>query len=363
MWYTESEEENDFFVGFEQQLTFQARKSNTDNGKPSSEILSLKDKIRNQDKGLCLFGCVPPPQTLEESKLLEIVDSTAQIIKELNPDGIMIYDIQDEPSRNGQERPFPFTQTYEPRLYGKLIQQKLSSRVEPIIYRAMLPNETIKEFENWVQQSYQDYGVRNLVLVGGSSSSRATVLNIKEAASAVSQLKLDICIGGITIPERHRDRCDEQQRLLEKTDNGIEFFTSQVVYNADNAILLLQDYDKHCKDNDRTPARIVFTFAPFGSESTAQFLKWLGVEIPDGTQKRVLSRPNLKSRIEESMQICWENWKRILDASKRLNLSVPLGVSVECVSKSRMELKGAIDLLKALRQEMNDYHGFSRFKL
>lgn len=362
MWYVESDEEE--FVELIERAPVRKRNS------ASSEVPSLRDKIKNTQRGLSLFGCVPPPQTVEEEKFMELVESTAQAVKEVTPDGIMIYDIQDEPSRNGKTRPFPFLQTYEPRLFAKLIQTKMCSTlsaIEPIVYRAMLPNETSEEFETWIHETSQEYNVRNLVLVGGSTSlcqSGGTLLTIQDAASLVGQHKPEMCLGGITIPERHRDRANEHQRILDKTSQGIEFFTSQVVYNADNAILLLQDYDKQCRDTPgRTPVRIVFTFAPFGSESTAQFLQWLGVEIPEGTMKRVLSRPTLKSRIEESMQICWENWKRILDASKRLNLSIPLGVSVESVSKSKMEHKGALDLFRALRQEMDSYYGLSRFTL
>jgi len=68
----------------------------------------------------------------------------------------------------------------------------------------------------------------------------------------------------------------------------------------------------------------------------------------------------LQARVEESMQICWENWKRILDASKRLKLSVPIGFSVESVSKSKNEQEAAIQLFAMLKEEM-DLH-FSSFK-
>lgn len=136
---------------------------------------------------------------------------------------------------------------------------------------------------------------------------------------------------------------------------GIKFYTSQVVYNADNAIALLRDYDELCKLEEKEPTRLVFTFAPFGSESTVHFLRWLGVELPEGTVKRVISRPSLKARVDESVEICWENWKRILDASRRLKLSVPIGFSVESVSKSKMESEAAVELFKMLKEEMESY--------
>jgi len=59
-------------------------------------------------------------------------------------------------------------------------------------------------------------------------------------------------------------------------------------------IWLLRDYDEACKAGNIQPARLIFTFAPFGRKDTAHFLKWLGVEIPEGTEKRVLSRSSVK---------------------------------------------------------------------
>jgi hypothetical protein len=58
-----------------------------------------------------------------------------------------------------------------------------------------------------------------------------------------------------------------------------------VVYNVDVAIWLLRDYDELCKERGVKPARLIFTFAPFGRADTCTFLKWLGVEIPLGTGK------------------------------------------------------------------------------
>merc|ERR1711879_663397 len=85
--------------------------------------------------------------------------------------------------------------------------------------------------------------------------------------------------------ERHRDKQDEHERLFQKTESGISFFTSQVVYNVDVAIWLLRDYDELCKERGVKPARLIFTFAPFGRADTCTFLKWLGVEIPSAPKR------------------------------------------------------------------------------
>jgi len=164
--------------------------------------------------------------------------------------------------------------------------------------------------------------------------------------------KNDWRVGGIILPERHRDKGDEHERVMQKAEAGATFFTSQVVYNADSAIWFLRDYDELCKERCKRPARIIFTFAPFGREDTARFLKWLGVEIPQGTEKRVLSRKDVKARVKESVDICRENLKRILHACQYYNIDVPLGVTVESVSKYSDEFAGSVELFTVLKNEI-----------
>jgi len=332
----------------------------------------LRYKVRDHKRGLCIFGTVPPPLKVDAQVLNNCAKEVADSLKELRPDGVIVYDIQDEKSRSGEERPFPFLATHEPRLYAQLLVQHSScwsrdQELEPIVYRAHQPHEAIRDEEHisamhhWLDDTWDQYAVRNLVLVGGSSvppkECCKPVMTIQEISQIITdEVDRDYLLGGITIPERHRDRGNEHKRLLNKTESGIEFFTSQVVYNADNAIWLLRDYHELCKSQNIAPVRIIFTFAPFGSESTVKFLRWLGVELPDGTVKRVLSRPNLKMRVEESLEICWENFTRILAAARRLGLEVPLGVSVESVSKSKMESDGALKLFAMLKIEMEAFY-------
>jgi hypothetical protein len=334
--------------------------------------LDLRQKIKDTTRGVCLFGTVPPPLKVAHETVDACAREIAEALRTLKPDGVIVYDIQDEKSRSGEERPLPFSQTHEPRVFAQLlIQHSCSCRdeeLEPIVYRAIGPDEyentpeTMTKIRNWLSESWDIYGVRNLVLVGGSFSGislppHTTATTVHDVATMITnETECDYFLGGVTIPERHRDKGNEHQRLIDKVECGIDYFNSQVVYNADNAIWMLRDYDELCKQRGIRPVRVIFTFAPFGSENTVRFLRWLGVELPEGTVKRVLSRANLKLRVEESIEICWENFRRILDATRRLKLSVPLGVSVECVSKSKMESDGALQLFSILKSEMDAFY-------
>jgi len=358
MWYTEDE---DCGVDTDENLSFTLRRRESVENEQKLRLdhahdfscRHFKEKSKDTKSGLCLFGTVPPPQKLSLDQLECIASGVADSIKTIRPDAVMIYDIQDERSRDGTDRPFPFFNTHEPRLYAQLLDR--FANCDTIVYRAMFPGQGLQEFSDWIAETLT-YGAKHVVIVGGTPTPNQTVLSVPEATKLIAEKYPDIYLGGIIIPERHRDRGTEHQRIIEKVDNGISFFTSQVVYNADNSIALLRDYDELCKKTGKEPIRLVFTFAPFGSDTTVKFLKWLGVELPEGTMKRVLSRPNLKARVEESVEICWENWKRILDASRRMKLSVPIGFSVESVSKSKMEQEAAVQLFEALREEMDIYY-------
>jgi hypothetical protein len=245
----------------------------------------------------------------------------------------------------------------------------MAPKSEPIIYHALRSGQSEEEFTTWVLETVNEHKKTSMVLVGGSPQPNEKIITVSDATKLIKEKTSKSALGGITIPERHRDRGDEPSRMVDKIEKGMDFFTSQVVYlltryhpaytlryNADNAIAMLRDYDEWTKENNKEPVRIVFTFAPFGSENTVQFLSWLGVEVPEGTKKRVLLRPNLKARVEESAEICWENWRRILDAMKRLKIDVPIGFGVESVTKSKAENDVAIKLFKELREEMDNYY-------
>jgi len=358
MWYGDCEVDDDSVLTShisKKWRTISTQEDASTSPERESNQKSFKSKTEDRCSGLALFGTVPPPLkfTLEQTE--NCVSCLIDTLKKINPDAVMVYDIQDEPSRNGTPRPFPFFQTHEPKVYAKLLG-KYAPHMATIVYRAMIPGQDINEFERWVHDAVHEDNTRHMVIVGGSSMYNQPLIGVKDATKLISEKYPEVYLGGITIPERHRDRGNEHLTITEKCSQGIGFYTSQVVYNADNAIALLRDYDELCKQHGKEPNRLVFTFAPFGSEATVGFLRWLGVELPEGTVKRVISRPTLKQRVDESVEICWENWKRILDASRRLKLKVPIGFSVESVSKSKMESEAAVDLFNMLKEEMEVYY-------
>jgi len=55
---------------------------------------------------------------------------------------------------------------------------------------------------------------------------------VTEAAKEIKKYDDRLALGGIVLPERHRDKGIEHKILLHKQESGMTFFTSQVVkYN------------------------------------------------------------------------------------------------------------------------------------
>jgi len=317
----------------------------------------MLDEIKNKYKGLCFYGTVPPRKVTPVDKAKMFAKKLVEDLEKLHVDALVIYDVQDEPSRSGESRPFPFAHSYEPEIYASMIKEYTTKPLECIIYRA-LPYIAKEKFHEFLEYTHNVAKCSSIAFVGGPSSYEG--LSVIEAAEIARASPYNYCLGGVTLAERHRDTGKEDRVVATKVEHGLSFFTTQVVYNADNAISFLFDYDELCKAESRTPARIIFTFAPFARPETAEFLEWLGVELPLGTKKRVLSRSTPQIRVREAIEICRENLKRILDACDRNNVDIPIGFNAECVSKHKEEIDGALELYTVLKDELDFYYSRKR---
>ncbi|MFP3374334.1 hypothetical protein SB756_33740, partial [Pseudomonas sp. SIMBA_068] len=71
----------------------------------------------------------------DKAQLKTIAEKLLGRLHEIEYDGVVIYDIQDESSRTNQARPFPFKQTVDPREYSKLLKDL--SRLDVITYKSV----------------------------------------------------------------------------------------------------------------------------------------------------------------------------------------------------------------------------------
>ncbi|WP_024610709.1 methylenetetrahydrofolate reductase [Pseudoalteromonas sp. TB64] len=306
--------------------------------------LSLKEKIEDTKQGVYLIGTTPPKIGTDKAQLKIIAEKLLGRLHEIEYDGVIIYDIQDESSRTNQDRPFAFKQTVDPREYSHLIRNLSAQDV--ITYKSVA-QRGVGEFKDWLSETKNDYDLQNVVLVGSPSSVGDIKLSLPDAYKALAEQSDDFFLGGVTIAERHSSKRNEHERLIEKTAQGCQFFISQAVYDAQATIELITSYARTCKAQGITPQRIILTFTPCGGEKTLEFMQWLGISVPEATKWRMLDADNTLS---ESVRICRENLDLILKSCAHLD--VPLGLNIESLTNRKEEIDASINLYRLLKAIM-----------
>ena len=189
-------------------------------------------------------------------------------------------------------------------------------------------------FDKWLDTAtVGGHGHRTLNLVGpASASDSAKQIPLAAAATRVGARGESLAFGCVTIAERHVAKGREHLNILRKQALGAQWFISQAVYDAEATVRLVRDYASECERTGVRPAKIILTFAPCGRPKTMQFIRWLGIQVPEAVESRVLKAAvtSRECAVNESIVTCCEALTTILEAVGRCG--VPLGISVESVS-------------------------------
>lgn len=306
--------------------------------------LSLQQKITDPKQGVYLIGTTPPKADTAEDKTIRIAKKLLARLNEIEYDGLVVYDIQDESSRVSADRPFPFHSTLDPRVYSKILRQQ--ARRDVITYKSVAQRDAA-EFSQWLSETKDEFQLDNLVLVGSPSSNGTIKLSLPDAYQQLAEHQASFYLGGVAIAERHASKGNEHERLIEKSRQGCQFFITQAVYNAQATIDLLTSYARSCKQQNLTPQRIILTFTPCGGEQTLEFMHWLGISVPQASKYRILDAEN---PLNESIKICRDNLQQIL--LHCANLDIPLGLNVESLTNRREEIDASIRLFRLLKATM-----------
>jgi len=304
----------------------------------------LTDKIRNRENGILLYGITPPKVNHTEEEIKTIAQKHVERISNLNVDGLVLYDIQDESDRTDEKRPFPFIKTLNPCEYSKQYLQDL--KTPRIVYRAV-GNYTTERFSNWLEETKQSQV--HSVFVGAASHEQQNNITLREAYSLKKEVNDNLCLGGIAIPERHTKKHDEHLRVASKIDSSCEYFITQCVYDLEAAKVFLTDYARHVKENDLPMVPIIFTLTPCGSAKTLDFMKWLGINIPN----------YLEEDLKESGDILHDSVKLSRDIFEELykfglKRGIPVGCNVESVAIRKAEIEASVELLEEIKQIIKD---------
>ena len=291
--------------------------------------MTLQEKILNPFVPVTLFEVVPPAADQPEA-----INESITELGRVKPfvDGINIPEIFDED--RGAERTSKFVPRVEPRLLGSRIQRELGAEV--VLNRVVVRD---RQPEVWFRETCLERGMRQIILVGGESAQvRYPGPNVTEAAALVRSKGLPLTLGGITIPSRK----NESERIRAKTRAGIEFFTSQVLFDSNDVVWLVQRLNG-------LQARVFLSFAPVSHRRDVQFLRWLGADIPQNLDRFLLGS---EDGVAAHAPTCLE---RSLDLAQRILMDVfdnlppdppPLGLNIEHIN--RRNFSPAIKMLDRL---------------
>ena len=291
----------------------------------------LKEKILNKEKGLVLYGLTPPKAEFEEVKLREIAERWTGRINDIKADGLVLYEVQDESERNDSERTFEFSGTLSPEIYYK----KYLNVATPSIFYRVASGYSEDEFRSALKAQSSNLNV----LVGATSSTQKVRLNLARAYEIAEEFG-DLAVGGVCIAERHGKKGDEPQRMREKIAAGAKFFISQAIFDAE----LTRKFLEECAAA-KISEPIFLTFSTAGNPKTLEFIKWLGVSVPNSVEERLnLSSDYLASSCEIIKEI-WCELKKFGDKNG-LNLSI----NIESVMAKRAEIEASLELTKSIRE-------------
>ncbi len=307
----------------------------------------LRRRYNNNARGVYFIGTTPPKSDTPDEQVETIANKLLERVSDIDFDGLIVYDIQDEGSRISKPRPFPFKTTHDPRWYSSLLHEK-SGR--PVITYKSVTQSSKQAFNEWANEAWDKYKVKDLVLVGSPSKDMQTSLSLSQGYETLGENEHPFFVGGVTIAERHTSKGNEHQRLIDKHRQGCNFFISQAIYDPQATIDLLTRYAIECQQQNIKPQRIILTFSPCGSKKTLEFIDWLGISVPEATSLRIL---NAKSSLYESIRICSNSLQQILDAV--IPYDLPLGLNIESLTNRKEEIDGSILLYKLLRSKMDFY--------
>jgi hypothetical protein len=304
--------------------------------------VELQRRIAEGTGEFLLFALTPPRLTTEPEHARQIAAKTLERLRPVGIDGLVLYDIDDESDRNPEERPFPFLPTMDPADY--LARDLVGLEVPAIVYR-VVSKYPEQQLQSWLSEQAPTQALS--VFVGASSREKPVATSLPRAYELRSEVRPDLLLGGVAIPERHARGGTEHLRLLAKQAAGCSFFVTQIVYDVNAAKDLVSDYHYECAGRGLKPAPIVFTFSVCGSVKTLEFVQWLGVDVPRWIENELRhAEDTLEASYDQAVATAVE----LIAFCRRVG--VPFGVSVESVSIRQVEIDASVRLATRLQAEL-----------
>ncbi|WP_440997838.1 hypothetical protein [Arhodomonas sp. SL1] len=269
---------------------------------------------------------VPPELRSGERGVAAALEKAAAIHEAVGLDGINIPEIREESGKSDKgERRKPFEPRVEPRVLARRIRDELG--LESMINRVVVHLDRQAQAD-WFRETWEEYGVRQFVLVGGEKSGvdypGPSVPEANEMIRGAINAP-GLRVGNICIPTRR----NEADRMRRKMATGVDFFTTQIIYHPEE----FTDLVDALVDNGlpEVPPELLLTLCPVKGPRNIRFLHWLGVSISPDLEEWLLSDD--EGVMERSLEQIGYAWDAISAHCARRAPKLPVGVSLAPIGK------------------------------
>ena len=303
--------------------------------------MTLREKLLAPGGTVLLYGTTPPREGSTDELVQTAARKLGDRIASLPLDGLIVYDLQDEAARTAVPRPFPFAGTIDSRAYSELLASLTGKTA--VTYKCIGQRDEAG-WRAWLDETARATTVRLLSIVGRPTSAGTPyAMSLARAFDIAAAHAAGFTLGAVAIAERHGSSPSESASMVDKAARGCRFFVTQAIYDPEATVLLLRDYARECRARGLMPGRVIFTFTPCGRPKTMDFMRWLGISIPEATARVILGA---RSPLERSLEVCCDSLRAILAQPGFEDVS--LGVNVESVSINRDEIEASVDLVHAV---------------
>ncbi len=303
----------------------------------------------NHDRFPTLFEIVPPVVGNKEKRLHKHIHYIDQMFREIKVDALNLPEIQDESKKCEKgKRISPYKKRVNPRDYAAALARRFDTE---FIINQVCVKRSPQKLEEMMLETHDDFNFKNVVLVGGESSDTTyDGLSVTESNKLLNHYlnrgrlrhhkvvdeidPTDFNIGNICIPTRRRNDFDEPERMMKKFLSGADFFTSQIIMESETPVSLLKDFCDLLEQENKEPPMIFWSFSPISSKKDINFLRWLGVYIPELTEKLILGS---KDSVAASVVVAQSVWEKLNDFNEQLPVSFPMGINISIMGLRNFE--------------------------
>lgn len=240
----------------------------------------------------------------------------------------------------------PYYRSGDTRGFAKTLADR--SGREAVVNKVVAHLASPTALESWTRETMAR-GIHHVVLVGGSSRYIPYPGPTVSEADRISRPIVENAggiLGNIAIPQR----TGEAHRMLAKSRAGARFFTTQIVFDGDLFLKMVSEYDVLCRQAGIVPAAVILSVAPIADEGDAEFVRWLGADIPEVAERAILNGDEASAG---ARSIAWalSLWESVNRGWWEKELAVSIGINVEQVTARHLGTAG--EMLSALARVLD----------